>query len=254
MSVDADRRFDAVICDIDGCLGPERAADPLDARDLARVRTYNDAAHELGDRPVVTVCTGRPQPYAEAVCRLIGNRRLPIVCEMGVWLWWPADNIYDRDPRITPEDIHAVHEASDWIEKSYGPMGVVQQPGKTCSLSLYHPDTERLMAIKPELEAAFEERRWPLRVSSTWLWINCDLAHVSKSTGIERLMEASGLTKQRLAGIGDTMGDMAIREHVALFACPANADESLKPRADFVSDKPEVEGVLDILQRLAGPS
>jgi hydroxymethylpyrimidine pyrophosphatase-like HAD family hydrolase len=128
---------------------------------------------------------------------------------------------------------------------------VSQQPGKACSISLYHPDTPYLKSLEPVLEAAFAERGWPFRVSSTWHWINCDLAHVSKATGIERFMAHTGLTRDRLAGIGDTMGDRAIREHVAFFACPANADEHLKPHADLVSAGAEIEGVLEILDRVS---
>ena len=58
------------------------------------------------------------------------------------------------------------------------------------------------------------------------------------------------MTPVRLVGIGDTMGDIAIRESVGFFACPSNADPELKRVADYVSAKPEVEGVLDVLARL----
>lgn len=247
------RRYDAVICDIDGCLGPETHG-PLDSPRLAELAEYNRLAHELGDRPVVTLCSGRPLPYAEAMARLIGVRTLPVICEMGVWLWHADTNIFDRDPRITAEHIEAVHAAQAWLESEYGasnPEGPVsQQPGKACSISLYHPDTAYLKSLEPELEAEFARRGWPFRVSSTWHWINCDLEHVSKATGIERFMTHTGLTGDRLAGIGDTMGDLAIREHVAFFACPANADDRLKPHADVVSDHDEIDGVLDILRSL----
>ena len=53
-----------------------------------------------------------------------------------------------------------------------------------------------------------------------------------------------------MVGIGDTLGDMAIRESVGFFACPSNADPALKKVADYVSPLTEVEGVLDILARL----
>jgi hydroxymethylpyrimidine pyrophosphatase-like HAD family hydrolase len=46
------------------------------------------------------------------------------------------------------------------------------------------------------------------------------------------------------------MGDMAIREAVSFFACPANADPKLKTYADYVSPHEDVDGVLDILERL----
>ena len=245
------RRYDAVICDIDGCLGPEKT-DPLDADRLRAVADYNRAAYERADRPVVTVCTGRPQPFAEAICRLIGNHTLPAICEMGVWLWWPDGNRYERDPAITPENIHALHELSEWIERDYGPRGVVQQPGKTCSTSLYHDDTAYLKGLMPALTERIAAEGWPFRVSDTWLWINIDLTHVSKATGIERMTAQTGLAKARLAGIGDTMSDKAIRDHVDFFACPANAKPEIKAHADFVSEHDEVAGVLDILEHLRG--
>lgn len=248
-------RYDAVICDIDGCLGPETHG-PLDAPRLAELTAYNERAHADGDRPVVTLCTGRPLPYAEAMARLIGTRTLPVVCEMGVWLWHSDTNVFDRDPGITADQVRMVHEAEAWLEATYGggnPRGPVsQQPGKACSISLYHPDTEYLKSLEPELVGEFGSRGWPFRVSSTWHWVNCELSHVSKATGIARLKAHTGLETARLAGIGDTLGDLGIREHVAFFACPSNADERLKAHADYVSPKAEIDGVLDILRVVSG--
>jgi hydroxymethylpyrimidine pyrophosphatase-like HAD family hydrolase len=242
------RRFDAVVSDIDGCLGPESAA-PVDAHALAKVADWNRAAPS-GDRPILTVCSGRPQPYAEAICRVIANDKLPCVCEMGVWLYDPRDNRYLMDPGITPADKRAVLAAMQWADEELVPRGVVYQPGKSASMSLWHPDTGYLMSLKPEIEAKVAREGWPIRVSSTVAWINCDLRHVSKATGIARLAAMCGLERGRMAGIGDTMGDMAIRESVAFFACPSNAAEDLKRVADYVSPLPEIEGVLDILERL----
>jgi len=128
----------------------------------------------------------------------------------------------------------------------------VMQPGKTASISLWHPDTNYLKSLMPGLRSTFAAKGWPFRVTSTVAWINLELDHVSKGTGVARLMKMCGLRKERVAGIGDTMGDMAIREHVGHFACPANAEEGLKQAADYVSPHTEVDGVLDILARLLG--
>jgi hydroxymethylpyrimidine pyrophosphatase-like HAD family hydrolase len=249
MTVPGSRPFDAVICDIDGCLAPE-SSHPMDAAALAEIADWNRSAQEDGNRPVVTLCSGRPQPFAEAMCRLIGNRTLPIVAENGVWLYWPDRNVYERDPAITPANLQTVREARAWVEEELGPRGVVMQPGKEASISLYHPDTEYLRSLEPRVKAAFQNRGWALRVSMTWLYINCDLQHVSKGTGLDRLIAGTGLKTDRLAGIGDTLGDLPIRERVAWFGCPANADERLRPRADAVSRLPEVRGVLELLEQL----
>lgn len=244
-----DRRFDAVICDIDGCLSPESSG-PMEAGLLAEIAAWNLEAQATGDRPVVTLCSGRPQPFAEAMCRLIGNRSLPIVAENGVWLYRPDRNEYERDPAISVEHLRMVAEARGWVERELGPRGVVMQPGKEASISLYHPDTEFLKSLEGPVRAALGANGWKFRVSMTWLYINCDLEHVSKGTGLDRLVKQAGLRKERLAGIGDTLGDVPIRDRVAWFGCPANADERLKGRADRVSALPEVAGVIDLLRSL----
>jgi hydroxymethylpyrimidine pyrophosphatase-like HAD family hydrolase len=242
------RRFDAVICDIDGCLGPESAA-PVNAHALASIADWNRSA-AAGDRPVLTVCSGRPQPYAEAIVRVTANDQVPCVCENGVWVYDPRDNRYLIDPRITTQDRAAVIAAQRWADEELLPQGVVYQPGKTASMSLWHQDTAFLMSLKPRIEEHFKREGWPLRVSSTVAWINCDLAYVNKGTGLERLMQMCGFTTPRLAGIGDTLGDLLIRERVAYFGCPSNAVPELKAVADYVSPHAEIEGVLDILTRL----
>lgn len=243
------RRFDAVICDIDGCLSPESHA-PMNAALLARLADHNTAAAR-GDRPVVTLCSGRPQPFVEAMCRMVANASLSCVAENGVWLYDPRDNAYLRDPAITADHLAAVQAAREWVERELGPRGVVMQPGKSCSISLYHPDTPYLRSLEPMVRQAFKVCGWPLRVSMTWLYINCDLEHVSKGTGLDRLMERHGLDRSRLAGIGDTPSDLAIRERVAWFGCPANADERIRHHADAVAEAQEVQGVLQLLDRLS---
>lgn len=243
-------RFAAVICDIDGCLTPE-TADPLDAAALTRLAAYNELAQTRGDRPVITLCSGRPQPFVEAICRLLANRTLPAIAENGVWLWHPATNRYDMDPAITAEHLRAVEAARRWVDIDLGPRGVSIQPGKSASISLYHPHTAILRAIEPEVARRFAAEGWPLRVSMTWLYINCDLAHISKGTAIDRWTTATGIARERLAGIGDTPSDAAIAQRVAFFACPANADARLTPLARYVSNAAEAHGVIDIIERLA---
>ncbi|QYK48268.1 MAG: HAD family phosphatase [Phycisphaeraceae bacterium] len=244
------RRYDAVICDIDGCLSPEHSG-PMDAPSLAKIAAHNHIAQHRHDRPVVTLCSGRPLPFAEAMCRLIGNRTLPIICENGVWMYDPITNEYLMDPAITERHLEMVAEASRWVRTDLGPKGATIQPGKAASISLYHTDTDTLRLLVPDLERTFAREAWTFRVSMTWLYINCDLAHVSKATGLARLKQRTGLTRDRLAGIGDTTSDLAIREHVAWFACPANAQDQIKRHADFIAPHPEAEGAVDILSMLS---
>lgn len=242
--------FDAVICDIDGCLGSE-AGGPLDLDSLAEIARWNRHAQRFRDRPIVTLCSGRPISFVEAISRHLANETLPVIGEMGAWLYFPDRNRHELDPAISAEDLDAVASLSDYGRGILAADGVTMQPGKSASVTFWHHNTEYLRtAVFPSVRGLIEEQAWPFRVSMTWFYINCDLRQVSKASAIERFKRHTGLASARLAGIGDTMSDMAIREHVAWFGCPANAAEDLKPHADAVSTQPEARGVLDLLSML----
>ena len=243
-------RYDAVLCDLDGCLASE-AGGPLDLARLAAVAEHNDRARRDRDRPIVTVCTGRPISFADAMCRVIHNDVLPCIAENGVWLYDPSDNRWAMDPAITADDRDAARHLHDWVRDRFGGDGVTIQPGKAASVSPYHHDPDYLKRIQPEIARHVEENGWPFRVSATWNYINCDLKHVSKATGIRRWIAATHADPDRLAGIGDTPSDRAIAESVALFAAPANRDRSIDGFCDFISPHEQVAGVLDILDHLA---
>lgn len=257
------RALDLILCDIDGCLTAETTA-AFDLASLVKVADHNRAAISRRDRPILTVCTGRPQPFAEAICRLVTNVSGggPAICENGVWLYHPGPNIYDIDPSITAEHRHAVHALADWLLARYGPQGAEReghgislQPGKSASISIYHPRVEFVRELMPmlrdRLAREFLARGVPIfRVSMTGFYINCDLAHVSKGTAIDRLTALTRLPRERLAGIGDMPSDLPMRERVAFFACPANAHDDVKAVADYISPREQAEGIVDILHHL----
>ncbi|MEQ8785048.1 MAG: HAD hydrolase family protein [Pirellulaceae bacterium] len=242
--------YDLVICDIDGCLSPEDTS-PMDVPNLERIAEHNRLAVGRRDRPLVTLCSGRPIAFVEAMTRLIQNDVLPAIGENGVWLFDPAANWFEMDPAITPEHLEMVHEASRYLSQRYAGEGVRLQPGKSAAVSLWHPQTEHLRSICPAIREEFARRDWPLRVSMTWYYINCDLQFIDKASGIRRLLEKTGVDVARTAGIGDTTSDRAIAETVAHFTCPANAAEEVKAWAHYVSPQAEAAGVADILTRLA---
>ena len=239
----------AVLCDIDGCLMPEDGG-PANAAALAVLAQRNRRAIEIHEGPVVTLCSGRPIAFVEAMCRVVGNTVMPAIGEMGAWIYDPVTQLMHLDPSIEQAHLNAINALSRWVDEHYHTRPLFQQPGKTASISLYHADTAYLMEQFEALTDKIAAESWPIRVSRTWCWINCDLAHISKSTGIDRWCAMTDLDRSQLAGIGDTMGDIAIRERVAWFGCPFNAADDLKARADAVSEEDEAMGVLDLLGML----
>ncbi|MDG2360584.1 MAG: HAD hydrolase family protein [Planctomycetaceae bacterium] len=251
MSFQSTGKFDLVICDIDGCLSPESHA-PINESALSNIAEYNRKAVALNDRPLVTLCSGRPVSFVEAMCRFIHNTKIPCIGENGVWLYDPGSNMFEMDPEITTEHLEAVHEASKFLRKKYHARGVTEQPGKSAAVTLYHPDTEYLQSILPVVQDELLDHGWPFRVSMTWFYINCDLQHVNKATGIARLFAQTDIDPSRTAAIGDTLADKFMADSVNFFACPANADPEIQTSAHYVSPYEEIEGVLDIIQHLGG--
>lgn len=247
------RRFDVLFCDVDGCLMPE-GQEPADAATLTRIAEYNARALVDRDRPIIVPCTGRPQPYAEAICRLLGGSGdVPAICEHGVWLYDFAAHRWERDPEITDLDLNAVRELEAWIEHELGKHGCYLQLGKSAAVTIFHDRVDWLEhTVVPMLHTVINEHNWPFRVSMTWTCINVDLRQVSKASAIERVIARCSLDRERLAGIGDTIGDLAIRDRVAWFGCPANAEDEIKQHADVVSEQPIARGVLDLLEQLTG--
>jgi hydroxymethylpyrimidine pyrophosphatase-like HAD family hydrolase len=154
------------------------------------------------------------------------------------------------DPAITPRDLEVIDAATRYVRTELAPQGIIMQPGKAASISLWHPHTPTLMNMRDAIRERCQREAWNLRVSNTVAWINLELAHVSKGSGIDRLCAMMGFQRADLAGIGDTKGDMAIRDRVAWFACPSNAEAELKAKADYTSPHAEVEGVLDVLTHM----
>ena len=238
--------YDLVICDIDGCLSPESHA-PINIAGLSQIAEHNRLAVQNNDRPLVTLCSGRPIGFVECLCRLIQNTVIPVIGENGVWIWRPEDNSFECDPRITDEHLEIIHESRKLLRSLFQARGVIQQPGKSASVALFHPDPSYLESIVPVLADEFDKREWPIHVSMTWFYINCDLDFVNKGTAIDRLLTQTRVDPLRTVGIGDTMGDRFIADRVSWFGCPANASDAIKKRANYVSSAREIEGVLDIL-------
>ena len=249
MSFRSTGKYDLVICDIDGCLSPESHA-PINDTALSKIADHNRRAVAQKDRPIVTLCSGRPISFVEAMCRFIHNTLIPCIGENGVWLYSPDVNKVEMDPAITAEHLEAVHAASRLLCDKYRANGVIEQPGKSAAVTLYHPDTTYLRSILPAVQNELADHGWPFRVSMTWFYINCDLTHVNKATGINRLFAETGIDRSRTAAIGDTMGDKFMADSVRFFACPANAEPEIQQSANYISPHAEIDGVLDILRRL----
>ena len=71
-----------IITDLDGCVSPEESV-PWDLAlffEFARLSRAASAGESV--LAPLTLCTGRPQPYAEVLMKIL-DIRAPVICETG---------------------------------------------------------------------------------------------------------------------------------------------------------------------------
>lgn len=237
-----DHNIQLIISDNDGCLLPESNT-TIDPADLRPIAEHNKRALR-GEAPPLVVCTGRPQPFVEFLMRVIHCTRWPCICESGVYLYSLEDNIARLDPNIKTDDLAAVRACREWLGRE---KGRIMQAGKEAQVTVFVPDDSKFESWLREIRERIEAEGWPMRAERTVHYINITLNHVSKRTAAERLLSKLGIDAARVLAIGDTNGDLVLRDLVGHFACPVNATDDVKKAADYVSEKPMIDGVVDIL-------
>lgn len=240
-----------IITDIDGCISPEESVAWEMDEFLTLARRIQDANTGRSTLAPVTFCTGRPQPYVEVLMKLLGVHA-PAICENGAVFYTLHNNTARYAPGVTKEKISGLRALRRYIESEILPayQQTVIQFGKEAQLSIFSEETACFDEIKPRLEQFVAQNGGlALDIVPSHFYLNISLAGVDKGEALRLLLSQLGIRREDAAGIGDTDGDLPLRDAVGFFACPANAKDSLKAVADYVSPYPLVGGMLDILSR-----
>ena len=237
-----------IITDLDGCVSPEESV-PWELDLFFEFARLSRAASAGESRLApLTLCTGRPQPYVEVLMKLL-DIRAPAICENGAVLYSLHDNWARVGPGVTPEKILGIRAVRAFIETELLPAHpeAVMQFGKEAQLSVFSKDPAVLQDMQPRVEAFVSQHGPELIINCSHYYLNLSLAGVDKGSTLRALLSELDADPHEVAGIGDTVGDMPLREAVGFFACPANAQPEIKAVADYVSPKPTLAGLLDIL-------
>ncbi|MCX8064182.1 MAG: HAD hydrolase family protein [Candidatus Hydrogenedentes bacterium] len=240
-----------IISDIDGCLSPEGSYGWNWENFKLLVDFFNSRKKRNGKYPVpLILCTGRPQPYVEVWAKIL-DLRAPLICENGAVIYYLPTNTSIFGPGITIEKIEGLRKVRRYIEMKVLPSypDVVYQFGKEAQISLFSENPEVFGKIKEEILDFVGRLGGPeLVIQPSHFYLNISLAGVNKGEAIKMVYDEVGINKMECVGIGDTLGDLPLRENVVFFACPNNAQTEVKEVADYVSPYSDMLGVLDILK------
>lgn len=239
-----------LFCDVDGCLTSEFSV-PFEREEMRELVELLRGPRRR-ELPRIVLCTGRPQPYVECLLKLFDMHE-PAICENGAVIYTLDGNWARYSEALTAEMRAALRAVRLHVEDHLlpGHPRALLQFGKEAQISVYSENHDDLLDLGREVEAFVGKNLMtPLDINTSHYYLNISPRGVSKGAAISELLRHMGIARSESAGIGDTEGDLSIREATAWFACPANARPAIKKVADYTSPHPEAKGVMDILNHL----
>lgn len=230
-----------LVVDIDGCLVEvEHAA--YDLERLARVAELNTRSLRDPAVPPLTILSGRPHPYVDALMQIL-DIRVPAIFENGAGL--AIRSPYGARYRA---EVERGREALQKLSRELaGRDGLTIQPGKSASLTVFPMDRdEGIEWIEALLSELFERHSLELVIDPAQECVNVLVPGVDKGMGLRWLAEEVGVELGQVAGIGDSLGDLAWLSLCGLSWAPANAQEAVRERVKKVSQHRDVAAVLDL--------
>jgi HAD superfamily hydrolase (TIGR01484 family) len=236
-----------VVVDIDGCLTPGEAQ-PWDFGVLQFVAELNRKARADARQFAVTLCTGRQEPYVEAMMQAI-DAHMPGIYENGGGLYFPAQYRFVENPAIDAAKRAQLMQVREILTRAVVETGVGQfQPGKEVSLTLY-PAREGVTftQLADAARRALDGKISGLTIMPLVTSVDIVFDGIDKGAGVEWLSRETGIPLAQMAGIGDSSGDLPYLRRVGFSAVPANASDDVRRAAQYVSPFEDGKGVVDIL-------
>lgn len=243
--------IDLAVVDIDGCLTPGVAKD-WNWEALQAILDLNRRARHGEQGMAVTLCTGRQQPYVEAMMQAIGAR-VPGIYENGCGLYFPETYGVTHHPLITTQKRQALAEARASLHRAVVAPGLgFFQPGREFSLSVFPSPPIDVGELRWIITKALHASITPLTIQNSAACVDITPEGIDKGLGLRWLAQAMDIPLERIGGIGDSASDLRFLHLVGKSAAPANAMAEVKARVDYVSPYEDGDGVVDILNRWTG--
>lgn len=231
------------ITDLDGCITHPFLSPDWEA--ITQIKELNERSKSEEHIPELTICSGRPFPYVEAVGQWL-NVDKPMVFESGGGIYDIKTNEISWNPHFNEEAKQAVEEIKTWLSttliKNF--KGTYPEFAKYTDAGLVNPDPSKIALMHKEV-LNFVGEKYPIfEVHATDISVNIILTKANKGEGIRMLCKQLGLELSEVAYIGDSSGDIPGLEIVGKSYAPENGTTSVKSRVDKITPK-ATRGVLE---------
>lgn len=216
---------------------------------LGEIRALNEQSQNDSTIPPLTICTGRPMPYAEAIGQWMGIKR-PLVFE-SAGIFYPDQYQISVNGHFTEEAKQQIDSLKEWLKKEIIPKynGMMPEFSKLMDAGLVHREREVIDEALPQIREHVEANHDGVEVHWTDVSINILLKNNNKRAGIEMLCELGEIEPAEAAYIGDSSGDIPGLELVGHPFAPVNASDAVKKVAQVVPQA-STQAVLETYKQL----
>jgi hydroxymethylpyrimidine pyrophosphatase-like HAD family hydrolase len=231
------------VSDIDGCLSEPYK--PYELRVLSEVAEMARAAGSNEAMPHLSLCSGRPYPYVEAMTQLLGLT-FPVLFESGGGLFDPSKARVEWNPCFTEEIASQIEEIRGWMGREIIPdTSLMIDHCKRTQAGVIGPDYEEIVGALDRIVTYVDERMPGFRVFHTTVSIDVLPPDITKRQALDWLSEVTGTPVSQMAYIGDTNGDLEALQNVGYSFAPANADPAVRAHVQVVTNAPVSAGMLE---------
>lgn len=237
------------VVDLDGCITMPFVTPHWPS--VSWIRELNQLSRDNPAIPELSICTGRPFPYAEAVAQWLDVRQ-PIIFESGGGLYYPDRQQVAFSPAFQAHEQEAA-EVRNWVKQRIREEfpEVMLEFSKHTDSGIVHNDTAVINRFYQRAKTYVDQHHPDFEVHCTEVSVNIILKSCNKGSGLRWLSEVTGVALGEMAYIGDSSGDISALKIVGRPFAPANATDAVKAVAEVTRAKTSL-GVLEAYQMLAG--
>jgi len=233
------------IADLDGCISFPFKTPSWDH--LSAIRRYSEQSKKVPYIPPITLCTGRPQPYVEAVAQWL-DVKIPVVFESGGGLYHPPTNDISWSPAYK-NHIDEIEALKVWVQDNI----VGRYPGlwieftKKTDVGLVHPKAEVIDEVYPIIHDHVREHHPAFDIHFTEVSVNIILNESNKGSGVLRIAQSLEIELDEIAYIGDGLNDIPALNAVKFAFAPKNCRPEVAEIATVI-DAETTEAVLEVYE------
>lgn len=220
------------ITDIDGCISTPFVTP--DWETVTAIRELNQKSAHQPSIPPLSICSGRPFAYVEAVAQWLDISR-PVVFE-SAGVFHPSEYRISINPVFDKEAGRKIEELKSWLKKEIIPNeeGMAAEFSKQMDAGLVHPERDVIQGVYPKIKAHVAANYQDFEVHYTDVSINIVAKANNKKRGIQDLCDLLDIDVSEAAYIGDSSGDIPGLQLVGQPFAPLNASDEVKEVARHV--------------------